>query len=66
MQINLNGRTVLLSSLMEDQFIDGILITKNGTAIAELYSGTLKPDRTHLMWSVSKTIAGLTTASVDW
>ena len=65
LQINLGGRTVLLSSLMEDQFIDGILIIKNGTAMAELYSGTLKPDRTHLMWSVSKTIAGLTTASVE-
>ena len=65
LQINLDGRTVLLSSLMEDQFIDGILIIKNGTAMAELYSGTLKPDRTHLMWSVSKTIAGLTAASVE-
>ena len=65
LQINLDGRTVLLSSLMEGQFIDGILISKNGTAIAELYSGTLKTDRTHLMWSVSKTIAGLTAASVE-
>ena len=65
LQINFDGQSVLLSELMESQFIDGILIIKNGTAMVELYGGTLKPNRTHLMWSVSKTIAGLTAASVE-
>ena len=65
LQINFDGQSVLLSELMRSQFIDGILIIKNGTAMVELYGGTLKPNRTHLMWSVSKTIAGLTAASVE-
>ena len=65
LQINLSGQKVLLSELMKSQFIDGILVIKNGTAIVELYDGTLKPNRTHLMWSVSKTITGLTAASVE-
>ena len=65
LQINFDGQSVLLSELMKSQFIDGILIIKNGTAMVELYGGTLKPNRTHLMWSVSKTIAGLTAASVE-
>jgi len=65
LQINFSNQKVLLSELMKSQFIDGILVIKNGTAIVELYDGTLKPNRTHLMWSVSKTITGLTAASVE-
>ena len=65
LQINFSDQKVLLSELMKSQFIDGILVIKNGTAIVELYDGTLKPSRTHLMWSVSKTITGLTAASVE-
>ena len=65
LEITLDGEKVFLSKLMKSQFIDGILITKNGSAIAELYGGTLTPDRTHLMWSVSKTITGLVAGSVE-
>ena len=48
LQINFSDQKVLLSELMKSQFIDGILVIKNGTAIVELYDGTLKPNRTHL------------------
>ncbi len=65
LEISLDGQAIFLSEVMKNQFIDGILIMKDGKAIAELYSGTLSPDRTHLMWSVSKTITGLTAASVE-
>jgi len=64
LRINLGGKTVLLSDAMKSQYVDGILVIKNGRAIAELYDGTLTPERTHLMWSVSKTVTGLTAASV--
>ena len=64
LSINLGGKTVQLSDAMKSQFIDGILVIKNGMAVAELYDGTLIPERTHLMWSVSKTVTGLTAASV--
>lgn len=55
---------MLLSEAMKGQYVDGILVIKDGAAIAELYDGTLTPERTHLMWSVSKTVTGLTAASV--
>ena len=64
LRINLGGKTVLLSDAMKSQYVDGILVIKNGIAVAELYDGTLTPERTHLMWSVSKTVTGLTAASV--
>jgi CubicO group peptidase (beta-lactamase class C family) len=62
--IELDGKTILLSVALPDQYVDGILILKNGRAVAELYSGTLTAERTHLMWSVTKTVTGLTVASV--
>ena len=64
LSINLDGKTVKLSDVMKSQYVDGILVIKNGVAVVELYDGTLTPERTHLMWSVSKTVTGLTAASV--
>jgi len=64
LEIELNGETVLLSAAMKTQYVDGILVIRNGVAIAELYDGTLNAQRTHLMWSVSKTVTSLVTASV--
>jgi 6-aminohexanoate-oligomer exohydrolase len=64
LEIELNGRTVQLSVAMKAQYVDGILVIRDGAAVAELYDGTLTPERTHLMWSVSKTVTGLTVASV--
>jgi len=62
--IELEGKTVQLSDAMKHQYVDGILVLKSGRAIAELYAGTLTAERTHLMWSVTKTVTGLTAASV--
>ena len=62
--INLGGKKIKLSDAMKSQYVDGILVIKNGIAVAELYDGTLTPEHTHLMWSVSKTVTGLTAASV--
>ena len=65
LSINLDGKKIQLSDAMKSQYVDGILVIKNGIAVAELYDGTLTPERTHLMWSVSKTLTGLTAASVE-
>ena len=64
LSINLDGKKIQLSDAMKSQYVDGILVIKNGIAVAELYDGTLTPEHTHLMWSVSKTVTGLTAASV--
>jgi len=65
LEIELNGEIVSLSAAMKTQFVDGILVIRNGVAIAELYDGTLNAERTHLMWSVSKTVTSLVAASVE-
>ena len=62
--IELDGKLVRLSEAMRGQYVDGILVIKDGKAVAELYDGTLTAERTHLMWSVTKTVTGLTAASV--
>jgi len=64
LSIELDGKVVQLSAAMKSQYVDGILVIRDGKAIAELYDGTLTAERTHLMWSVSKTVTGLTAASV--
>jgi len=65
LDITLDSENVKLSEAMETQYVDGILAIKDGRAVAELYAGTLNPERTHLMWSVTKTVTGLTAASVE-
>jgi len=62
--ISWNGADTPLSDLMDELYIDGLLVIKDGRAIFERYAGTLTAQRTHLLWSVSKTVTGLTAASV--
>ena len=64
LDIIIDGESVKLSTAMQGQYVDGILAIKDGVAVVERYAGTLTPERTHLMWSVSKTVTGLTAASV--
>ena len=64
LELELDGRRVLLSEVMAAQYVDGLLVLKDGRAVVERYDGTLTPERTHLMWSVTKTVTGLTAASV--
>jgi len=59
-----DGPVTTLSEAMETYFIDGVLVLQDGRAVLERYAGTLTPERTHLLWSVSKTLTGLTAASV--
>ena len=65
LEITLGGKQVKLSTAMDQNYIDGILVLKNGQVVVERYAGTLTPERTHLLWSVSKTVTGLTAASVE-
>lgn len=64
MDIMLGGKSTKLSEAMKQTYMDGLLVIKGDRVIAELYDGTLTPERTHLLWSVSKTVTGLTAASV--
>lgn len=60
----LDGKPIALSVAMPTLYVDGLLVIKDGSAVVERYAGTLTKERTHLLWSVSKTITGLTAAAV--
>ena len=62
--VTIDGERRPLSALMVELYVDGILVIRDGRAVVERYDGTLTPNRTHLLWSVSKTITGLTAATV--
>ncbi|MEO0436428.1 MAG: serine hydrolase [Pseudomonadota bacterium] len=64
MIIDWKGGRSTLSTVAADQYIDGILVLHKGKVHLEYYGGTLTAERTHLLWSVSKTVAGLTFAAV--
>lgn len=64
LRIRIDGDYLQLSEAMKQQYVDGILVIRDGRAIVEVYDGTLTAERTHLLWSVSKTVTGLTAASV--
>ncbi|MEM6300222.1 MAG: serine hydrolase [Pseudomonadota bacterium] len=58
-----DGRS-MLSTVAADQYIDGVLVLHKGKVHLEHYGGTLTAERTHLLWSVSKTVTGLTFAAI--
>ncbi|MEM6485812.1 MAG: serine hydrolase [Pseudomonadota bacterium] len=64
LSIRIYGERTSLATQVGPLFIDGVLVLHRGRAILERYDGTLTPERTHLLWSVSKTITGLIAASV--
>ena len=57
--VEFQGRKQSIDEIAVHQFIDGLLIIKDGEIVVEKYYGHLTQDRPHLMNSVSKSIIGL-------
>ncbi len=57
--IPFEGREQSIDEIVQSQFIDGLLVLKNGDIIFEHYYGELTAARPHLMNSVSKSVVGL-------
>jgi len=57
--VGFQGKSQRLDDIAEHQFIDGILILKDGKIVVEKYYGHLTVDRPHLMMSVTKSVLGL-------
>lgn len=53
------GRKQSIDKIAAHQYIDGLLILKDGEILFEKYYGNLTQDRPHLMNSVSKSVVGL-------
>jgi len=64
LELIIGGKKERLSAAMERLYVDGLLVIQDGQAVIERYTSALTPDRPHLMWSVTKTVTGLTAASV--
>jgi CubicO group peptidase (beta-lactamase class C family) len=45
-----------LAEVLEDTYTDGFLVLHRGRLVYEHYSGALREDATHLVWSVSKSV----------
>ena len=57
--IEFQGRQQSIDHIAEQQYIDGLLILKEGDIVFESYYGSLKPELPHLMNSVSKSVVAL-------
>ena len=57
--VKFQGRQQSIDNIAEQQYIDGLLILKDGDIVFEQYYGSLKPELPHLMNSVSKSVVAL-------
>jgi CubicO group peptidase (beta-lactamase class C family) len=53
-----------LRSVLADTYTDGFMVVHRGIVLAETYPGDLGPDRTHMLFSVSKSIVGTVAANL--
>ena len=53
------GRSQPWSDIAAQQYIDGVLVLKDGRIVVENYYGHLTAERPHLMMSVTKSVVGL-------
>ena len=53
------GREQAIGEIVENQYIDGLIVLKNGEIVFEQYFGHLAPGKPHLMNSVSKSVVAL-------
>jgi len=58
----MDGRTVTWRESLDLNFTDGILVLHKGKIVQERYFGALKPELTHLVFSVTKSFIGLLAA----
>ena len=57
--VEFQGRQQSIDNIAEQQYIDGLLILKDGDIVFEQYYGHLQPELPHLMNSVSKSVVAL-------
>ncbi|MEQ9463533.1 MAG: serine hydrolase [Haliea sp.] len=53
------GEKLSLDEIASQQYIDGILVLKDGNVVLENYYGQLKPNRPHVMMLVTKSVVGI-------
>jgi CubicO group peptidase (beta-lactamase class C family) len=63
--VSLLGRTQRIDEIADQQYIDGLLVLKDGKIVVEKYYGHLRADRPHLMMSVTKSVIGLLAAILE-
>jgi len=52
------GARQALAQVLDDSCTDGFLVLHRGRIVYERYSGELRPDQTHIIMSVSKSLIG--------
>ena len=62
LKISFAGQEQSIDAIADSQYIDGILVLKNGEIVLEEYYGHLEESKPHLMNSVSKSVVALVAA----
>lgn len=57
--VEFQGEVRTIGEIAEHQFIDGVLILRDGEVIHESYYGALAEDRQHLLMSQTKSVVGI-------
>ncbi len=57
--VHFDGREQSIDEIVNDWYVDGLLVLKHGNIVFEKYYGHLTEERPHLMNSVSKSVVGL-------
>jgi CubicO group peptidase (beta-lactamase class C family) len=63
--LEFRGKTQRIEVLAQQQYIDGLLVLKDGKIVVEEYYGHLKPQLPHLMMSVTKSVVSLLAAVLE-
>lgn len=57
--VKFQGKTRSIADIARDQYIDGLLVLRDGEILHESYYGALTENRQHLLMSQSKSVIGL-------
>lgn len=57
--VSVDGRILTLSKILEETHTDSIVVLRNGNVVYEKYFNGMRPESTHLLQSVSKSILGV-------
>jgi CubicO group peptidase (beta-lactamase class C family) len=56
-RFELEGEEISFARLLESTFTDGLLVLQDGRVVCETYARSMRPSDTHLLMSVSKSLA---------
>jgi CubicO group peptidase (beta-lactamase class C family) len=57
LEFDFEGRVVSFDTMLDETYTDALLVLHEGTVVFERYAGAMRPDDTHVLMSISKSMA---------